>query len=189
MTLENLYNYNSSMIYNSTIFDPDVVGSDGYGETGYSSIELLVKQYSDYFNQDTVFYDLGSGVGKIVIHIGVKYKPKKSCGIEFSKERYLKSLDLLKNFNDVDNINFINDNILNCDLSDATVIYTDNTLFPTNIDSLIYQLIPENCLVISRKQFKDSRLNNELIKDGFTVPTNYGTTTINTFLKKIKPIC
>ncbi len=184
MDLKKLYDFNYMLVNNKTKFDYGLVGSEGYGETGYSSIETLISYYSNYFNKDTVFYDLGSGLGKIVIHVGVKYKVKKSCGIEFSKERYLKSLDLLKNFNDVDNINFINDNILNCDLSDATVIYTDNTLFPTNIDSLIYQLIPKNCLVISRKQFKDSRLNNEIIKDGFTVPTNYGTNTINTFLKK-----
>jgi len=185
MNLEKLYEFNYNSVYNKTEFDPDVVGSEGYGETGYSSIEELINHYSNYFNKDTVFYDLGSGLGKIVIHVGIKYDVKKSCGIEYSKERYLKSLELLKNFNHNQNINFINDNILNCDLSDATVIYTDNTLFPTKIDSLIYKLIPKNCLVISRKQFKDSRLNNELIKDGFTVPTNYGTNTINTFLKKI----
>lgn len=184
MCLEKIYSYNPYNVLNKTEFDPIMVGSEGYGETGYDSIESIVNQYQEYFNENTVFYDLGSGLGKIVIHIGVKYNPKKSCGIEYSQERYLKSLELLSYFDNTKNITFINDNILNCDLSDATVIYTDNTLFPTNIDSLIYQLIPKNCLVISRKHFKDSRLNNELIKDGFTIPTNYGTNTINTFLKK-----
>ena len=83
------------------------------------------------------------------------------------------------------NISFINDNILNCDISDATVIYTDNTLFPNNIDSEIYNMIPTDCLVISRKSFKQSWVNKELFKDGFTSSTNYGTNTIYTFLKKI----
>ena len=182
--IETLYRYNSHNLINKTNFDINLVGSEGYGETGYSSIESIVNHYSNYFNNDTVFYDLGSGIGKIVIHIGVKYKPKKSCGIEFSVERYLKSVELLEKFNDTENIMFINDNILNCDLSDATVIYSDNTLFPDKINSSIYKQIPNGCLVISRKQFKESRLNGEIVKDGFTTPTNYGTNSIYTFLKK-----
>jgi hypothetical protein len=184
--IQTIYGYNSHNVLNKTDFDLNLVGSDGYGETGYESIENLVKQYRDYFNDKTVFYDLGSGIGKIVLHIGLKYGPKKSCGIEYSNERYKTSLGLMDKYNITNqNISFINDNILNCDISDATVIYTDNTLFPNNIDSEIYNMIPTDCLVISRKSFKQSWVNKELFKDGFTSSTNYGTNTIYTFLKKI----
>jgi len=161
--IQTIYGYNSHNVLNKTDFDINLVGSDGYGETGYESIENLVKQYSDYFNDKTVFYDLGS-----------------------SNERYKTSLGLMDKYNITNqNISFINDNILNCDISDATVIYTDNTLFPNNIDSEIYNMIPTDCLVISRKSFKQSWVNKELFKDGFTSSTNYGTNTIYTFLKKI----
>ena len=184
MSIEKIYKYDSYGVINKTDFDREKVGSGGYGETGYDSIEKIVDHYRDRFNSDTVFYDLGSGIGKIVLHIGLKYNPKKSCGIEYSSERYSTTLKLMQ-VHDIQNknISFINDNILNCDISDDTVIYTDNTLFPNNIDSEIYRKVPSNCLVISRKMFKESKLNNELIKDGFTAFTNYGTNSIYSFLK------
>lgn len=183
MNLKDIYNFSYISITNKTEFDYVEVGSEGYGETGYDSIETLVSNLPEYFNEDTVFYDLGSGLGKIVLHIGIRFNVKKSCGIEFSKERYNKSIEFLKGVGN-DNISFINDNILNCDLSDATVIYTDNTLFPTNIDKGIYEKIPKDCLVISRKMFRDSKINDELIKYVLSCPTEYATNTIFIFKKK-----
>ena len=185
MIIETIYRNDSFRVINQTEFDRHLVGSEGYGETGYESIESIVKRYRDNFNEETVFYDLGSGLGKIVFHIGLKYNPKKSCGIEYSLERHNMALKYIKQY-DIQNQNilFINDNILNCDISDATVIYMDNTLFPEKIDSEIYKIIPTNCLVISRKPFRDSIKNGEIIKDGFTVPTNYGTNSMYVFLKK-----
>ena len=183
--LETLYDFDSYQVMNKTKFDVKLVGDEGYGETGYNSIEEIVNQYKSHFNEDTVFYDLGSGIGKIVFHIGLKYNPKKSCGIEYSRERYETSLKLMETHNiKNDNISFINDNILNCDISDATVIYMDNTVWPTKIDSEIYNMIPKDCLVISRKLFIESSSNNELLEDGFTSSTNYNTNTIYVFVKK-----
>ncbi len=184
-TIKKIYSINSDKIYNKTDFNNNEVGSEGYGETGFYSIESLVSYYKEYFNNETVFYDLGSGIGKIVYHIGIEYKPKKACGIEFSKERYLVSEKIKDDFKITnDNIFFINENILNCDLSDATVIYIDNTLFPTRIDKLIYDKIPSGCLVITRKMLRQSKLNNEIIKNGFTMMSDYGTNTIYTFKKQ-----
>ena len=185
MSIEKLYDFNSYRVMNKTEFDINIIGSDLYGETGYNSINEIVNQYKTHFNEDTVFYDLGSGIGKIVIHIGVEYNPKKSCGVEYSRERYETSLKLMETHNiKNDNISFINDNILNCDISDATVIYMDNTVFLTKMDSEIYNMIPKDCLVISRKLVIESNSNNELFKDGFTSSTNYNTNTIYVFVKK-----
>jgi len=182
--IKKIYSIDSYNIYNKTSFDLSSVGSEGYGETGYESIENLVEYYKKYFNNNTVFYDLGSGVGKIVYHIGLKYNIKKSCGIEYSLERFNKSIDIKKRFNiENGNIIFINDNILNCDLSDATIIYIDNTLFPDYINDKIYDKIPKDCLVISRKIFINSRRNNEILKNGFNIFSNYGTNTIFSFIK------
>lgn len=181
MDLEKIYQINYQKITNKTFFDYNKVGSEGYGETGFDSIETLVKNLPEYFNQNTVFYDLGSGLGKIVYHIGVKYNVKKSCGIEYSKERFNKSIEFL---NETNNVSFINDNFLNCDLSDATVIYTDNTLFPTNIDNCVYSKVPKGCVVISRKMFKESKINEELINVKFNCSTNYGTNSLYIFIKK-----
>jgi len=181
--LKKIYSVETFKIYNKTEFDRETVGSEGYGETGYESIDELVEFFREHFNDETVFYDLGSGIGKIVFHIGLKYNLKKACGIEFSKERHSKAEQLKVEYEIDDNVTFINDNILDCDISDATVIYIDNTLFPTKIDSEIYKLIPPNCLVLTRKRIRESKINDELIKNNFSVRTNYGTNTINTFIK------
>jgi len=181
--LKKIYSIETFKILNKTEFDKETVGSEGYGETGYESIDELVEFFREHFNDETVFYDLGSGIGKIVFHIGLKYNVKKACGIEFSKERHSRAEKLRVEYEFDDNITFINDNILNCDISDATVIYIDNTLFPSNIDSEIYKLIPPNCLVLTRKRIRESKINDELIKNNFSVMSNYGTNTINTFIK------
>lgn len=181
--LKQIYKHDAHLIHDGKMFD-DHLTNTGYGETGYDSIEAMVDFFKDSFNNETVFYDLGSGVGKIVYHIGLKYNPKKACGIEYVKARHEFSQKLKAKYNIVnDNIIFINDNILNSDISDATFIYIDNTLFSNELCSLIYQKIPSGCTVISRKFFKESMINNEIIKNNFTIMTEYGVNTIYTFKK------
>lgn len=174
-----IYRNNNKQVYNKTEFNSNV-GSEGYGEIGYDSVEEIIKTFKDYFNENTVFYDLGSGLGKLVIHIGLRCNVKKSCGIEYSLERYNYSVGI----NPGGNIYFINDNFVNIDISDATVIYTDNTLFPTSIDELIYSKIPKGCLVLSRKMFKSGRLNDEMVKINVNSPTEYGTNNLYVLIKK-----
>ena len=182
--LKEIYSIFSKKYINDTLFDRNTVGSEAYGETGYDSFNIIISKYKEYFNDNTVFYDLGSGLGKIVFHIGIMCNVKKSCGIEYSKKRYEESIKNLEKYN-YENIFFINDNILNVDISDATVIYLDNTLFPTNIDNQIYDKIPKDCIVFSRKIFKQSKINDELIKQKmFNVPTQYGTAELHVMIKK-----
>lgn len=183
--ISDIYKIDYTKIYNKTEFDRDNVGSSVYGETGFDSIESIVKEFTSFFNENTVFYDIGSGLGKIVYHIGLKYNVKKSCGIEYSKERYDYSLKIRENFNiKADNITFLNDNVLDCNILDATVIYTDNTAFPKNINDSIYKIIPKGCLVISRNFFKDAMQNKEIIKKNISgSSTNYGTNSLYFFIK------
>lgn len=178
-----IYNFDRLRCLNDTSFDYKVVGSEGYGETGYDSFNTIIDNYKDYFNEDTVFYDLGSGLGKLVFHVGIMVNAKKSCGIEYSEKRYQHSINTL-NKHKFDNISFINDNFINVDISDATVIYLDNTLFPTNIDEQIYNKIPKDCIVFSRKMFKQSKLNDELIKQTIMASTEYGTSSLFVMIKK-----
>lgn len=88
-----IYKNNNKQVYNKTEFNSKV-GSEGYGEIGYDSVEEIIKTFQDYFNENTVFYDLGSGLGKLVIHIGLRCNVKKSCGIEYSVERYNYSVSI-----------------------------------------------------------------------------------------------
>ena len=181
--LEEIYNSNPKKCINDTLFDYNIVGNEGYGETGYKSFNIIIDNYKDYFNEDTVFYDLGSGLGKLVFHVGIMVNAKKSCGIEYSEKRYQHSINTL-NKHKFDNISFINDNFINVDISDATVIYLDNTLFPKHINEQIYNKIPKDCIVFSRQMFKQSKLNGELFKQTISSVTQYGTNCLYIMIKK-----
>jgi len=139
--------------HNQTSF-VGIKGSPIYGEITYKGVEGLVNRFNKYFNKDTIFYDLGSGLGKLIMHIALKYPIKKACGIEYSVERYQGAIDSQQLYcSHLTNIKFINDSILNVNISDATVIYFDNTTMPPEGNEQILSIIPMGCLVISRQEF------------------------------------
>ena len=140
---------------NKTKFDKKTVGSDVYGEITEKGVNMMVKYLQPYFNNNTVFYDLGSGLGKMVLHIGIQYGVKKSVGIEYSKERHQGALFLKENYaKEYHNISFYNTTIQNYDISDATAIYMDNTIYPDELCLEIYNKIKKGCLIIYKKNFK-----------------------------------
>lgn len=136
---------------NETEF-PTNVGSPVYGEIMYEGTESIVNKFSEHFNENTVFYDLGCGLGKMVLHIGLKYNPKKSIGIEYSKERANTAKELKEKYaKHKKSIVFEEGNVLDFDVSDATVVYMDNTVFPNYINKKIYNMLPKGCLILHKK--------------------------------------
>ncbi len=124
-----------------------------YGEVTKKSTDGIVNHFKQYFNKDTVFYDLGCGLGKMVLHIGLQYKPKKSCGIEYSKERIQAGFDLKERYcKENDTISFIEGDFFTKDLSDATIVYVDNTAMPHEMTKGIIDKLPKGCLFICRRE-------------------------------------
>lgn len=139
---------------NKTEFNESIVGSNTYGEITQKGTNDLVKHFKSYFNSDTVFYDLGSGLGKMVLHIGIQYEIKKSIGIEYSEERHQGAIDLQKQYaSKYNNIQFYKGNFLTHNLSDATVVYVDNTCLESKLMKKLYSKFPKNCLILYKKQF------------------------------------
>lgn len=168
----NLQCHKRTPYYNKTKF-PVSVGTTTYGEITYEGLEKLIEYFKKYFNKDTIFYDLGCGLGKMVIHIGLKYKIKKSCGIEYSKERYegcMYNYNLCKNYNK--NIEFINGSYYDIPIQDATVIYVDDTAF-LDEEKLkkLHSLPPVGCLVLHRSTIWKNHTLSQEAKDFF--PTTY----------------
>ena len=125
---------------------------DLYGEVTQDSTDAIVDTFKDYFNENTVFYDLGCGLGKMVLHIGLQYKPKKSCGIEYSKERIQSGFDLKEKYcKENDTISFIEGDFFTKDLSDATIVYVDNTAMSDKLTNKIIDILPKGCLFILRR--------------------------------------
>ncbi len=139
---------------NKTIFNEIKIGSPVYGEVTKNGTNSIVNKFKKYFNSDTVFYDLGSGLSKMVIHIGLEYGVKKSVGIEYSKERHKGAMYLKDKYApNCDNIEIICGNAIEQDLSEATVVYMDNTVFPDDVTRQIYEILPPKTLVLYKKSF------------------------------------
>ncbi len=128
------------------------IGSSHYGEISQRGTEILMDKFSDYFNKDMVFYDIGSGLGKMVLHVGLTVNPRKSTGIEYSPPRHKGAIHLKNQYApSTDNIEFFNMAFQECDISDATVIHCDNTLFPVKVCKEVYDKVPKNCLYLFKR--------------------------------------
>lgn len=151
-TLEAIYNVSPYGEYkNNTNFGDN--RNDVYGEVTQIATDGIVSEFRTYFNANTVFYDLGCGLGKMVAHIGLQYNVKKSCGIEFSRERMKGANHIKETYcKDMDNISFIHESFLNHDISDATVAYCDNTMYDNELTKMIIDVLPEGCLFICRRE-------------------------------------
>lgn len=109
-----------------------------YGEVELISLAELL--YKLELKQNEVFYDLGCGGGKAVYTAALLYPFRKVCGIELLPGLYQLAEDLRQEFNILTaqlpsaqgichNVQFENQNILACDISDASVIFINATGF------------------------------------------------------------
>ena len=152
--LEEIYQVDPYTQYaNKTKFDLKKVGEPLYGELTQKGTNMIIEYFKEYFNEDTVFYDLGSGLGKMVLHIGIQCKIKKSIGIEYSKERHQGAIDLQEKYaKGYNNISFLNKPLQEQDISDATIVYMDDTAYPDEILNQVYDKLPIGCLLIFKKR-------------------------------------
>ncbi|MCA9508459.1 MAG: hypothetical protein KC505_08565, partial [Myxococcales bacterium] len=107
-------------------------GSPVYGEIRHAALNKLLAFLK--LDKKDVFYDLGSGVGKVVIHTALTTLVKKSVGVELSLLRYKEASvafgraceyePLLKS-----KITLLHKDLMSVDLSEATVIYVCSTAF------------------------------------------------------------
>lgn len=65
-----------------------------YGETPFKTAGTLLEKFTR--PTDKIFYDLGSGMGNVVIRAALSEKFTKVTGIEIVGERYTLSLEALE---------------------------------------------------------------------------------------------
>lgn len=107
-------------------------GSPVYGEIMPTALDKLLGYIN--LNKNDVFYDLGSGAGKVVLQTALSFPVKKAVGIELSKERFEQSCTALKRayelgFLNNPKVSFKNIDLMKANLNDATVIYCCSTAF------------------------------------------------------------
>ena len=84
---------------------------------------------------------------------------------------------------DLDNIIFLNENFLESNIEDATIVYCDNTVMPFNITLNIYDKLQKNCLFMYRKCL-NRHLDNQTTLKGDQWATTYNTGNLRYVIKK-----
>jgi precorrin-6B methylase 2 len=109
-----------------------------YGEILPSSVTTIINLLN--IKPNDVFYDLGSGSGKVPTQFFLQTKAKKNTGIELVPFRHNISTQiknkLQKTFSDKflsQQLQFINGDILTQDLTDATIVYMASTCFSNEL--------------------------------------------------------
>jgi hypothetical protein len=128
-----------------------------YGEIEFESFIALLSICKP--NNDTIFYDLGSGTGKAVLACSMVFNITYSVGVELfsnlhhcAEERH-QCLKMLPNYQqNAQKITFINDNLLSVTLTQSTLVFINATLFLGELwRQISYHLeqLPPQALVIS----------------------------------------
>ena len=121
------------------LFDTNV-----YGEVSINSVYKLNNELEEVCG---TFYDIGSGNGKLLLQMSLISNFDKYVGIEISKIRHLYALEINKSLS-LDVI-FINDDVLNVDLSDAGFVFINDIMFDNKLTKSIVDKIPVGCYFTS----------------------------------------
>ncbi len=141
-----------------------------YGEINYTSFIKLLDLCQ--IKQGSIFYDLGSGVGKAVVCAALLYDFKKACGIEqlqllheYAQKLQQSSKDLLDR-----NIHFYQADLLTLNWLDADILFINASAF---IGDFWQQLLTK---------LKNLKIGAKIIVISKLLPSDNFTTLYNDFL-------
>lgn len=121
-----------------------------YGEIDRKGVEKLHSFICEKIDniEDCVFYDIGSGNGKLILHFSLISDFKKFVGVELDKVRFLYSNIIKQQLYNTDNVIFINDDLKNLDFYDADVIFCNDVMFDeSDIEFLVSKIKPGSHLI------------------------------------------
>lgn len=129
-------------------FIEDCGGNPTYGEITTDSLALLLHDLA--LTKHDHFYDLGSGVGKVCVQAalttparatGIELSPTRCTGAEQIKQELIKR----KILTNPDKLKFIEQNIADVNLSDATAIFMCSTCFSEELMNLLVNKMVTEC--------------------------------------------
>lgn len=159
-----------------------------YGEIPYDSLQVILE--NELIGPNDVFYDFGSGVGKVVTQVYLNTPVRKAVGIEASVSRYNGCMRMMEKFKATDpytdrkynakarrTITFINKNFLKVDVSDATIIYMCATCFePGLMEKLVQKFEKINRIglrVITLKKLPEHEKHGFRFDRGYKLPMSW----------------
>jgi precorrin-6B methylase 2 len=130
---------------------PDVI----FVPTPHEVVDAMLKVAK--VGKDDVLYDLGSGDGRIPITAAQKYGIARGIGIDINPQRIKEANENLRKARVGDRVRFINADLFESNLSDATVI----TLY----------LLPELNLKLLPKLLKEAKPGTRIVSHAFDMGT------------------
>lgn len=150
-----------------------------YGQNFLYDQNILNKISNLIYSENLNILEIGPGDGKLTDKI-IEKKPSKLTLVEIDKDLFV---NLLKKYSDISNIDIINENILDFNISDKYEVVISN--LPYNISSQILvklstlNFTPNILILMFQKEFAerllDKKLNsiNSLIKCFYSVKLNF----------------
>jgi hypothetical protein len=162
--LENLTKRDSKINKNFT-YEGEYDKRYVYGEIKRSGVDTLIEKISKYKNitDKDVFIDIGSGTGKLLIHMGIKSKFKTLVGLELQKDRLEYSKIIKEQVLPEKPIFFLNKDVRDFDLSIGTVFFMNDLYFDEELRNDIYNRIPKGSHIIAGLPIPDCKLLKELL--------------------------
>lgn len=184
--LNKIYEFTIQNINENLINDQDKqLVKSTYGEIKYEGAMTVMNECN--IGPQDVFFDLGSGNGKMTMLVFVNGNVKKAIGVEFFPERYYNAEKGLKNLYKMMPELLSEDRTLSYQLQnikdvyylgDATVIFMCSTCYPEELLQIVYNKIKESpnirCIITHKPfdKFKEILPNKKLIKVNCTWADN-----------------
>lgn len=118
-----------------------------YGEVTRKGVNTILEKINKWANisEKSVFIDIGSGCGKLLLHLSIISNIKTLVGVEIVKERVDYSKFIYDQVLPDKKVFFINKDILDFDLSIANIVFINDVCFDKNLVRDIYNKIPKGC--------------------------------------------
>ena len=166
--IENIYEgINGFSLSNDDSVTMKKLGSASvYGEILYDSLEVLLDTLQ--INNNDVFYDFGSGVGKAVMQVVLNTSAKKVVGLELSADRIDRAIHAKERLvalgytKPAGRLVFQEKDFLEAPINDATIVYLCSTCFPDDMmEKIVNKIIDldQPVKIISLR-----RIDNQLVQ-------------------------
>lgn len=155
-------------------------GLPGYGEISYKAVDTVLQDL--FITNEDVLYDLGSGVGKMILQSYLSFPFKKVIGIELSKSRYVQAIEaknLLeekKFMSSNRTIRFFQEDFTKSNINDATVVYTGLKNCSDNFMTMLVKKLAKlknRLRVITLQRLPDSDFYNFTFIKEYRLPMSW----------------
>mmetsp|Transcript_36685 Transcript_36685/g.110152 ORF Transcript_36685/g.110152 Transcript_36685/m.110152 type:complete len:260 (-) Transcript_36685:4-783(-) len=112
-----------------------------YGEVTSMGVRQLASEMGLDGGEGIVFYDAGSGVGRLVVQLFLEYDIHKLIGVELSKQRHDIAVEswervqrsISASYQGSERVEFLNQDILETSFNDTTHIFLSSLCFPKDV--------------------------------------------------------